>query len=562
MNIFALVNNGKQSSATQTKSVKIAANPNVQSEVSPSKSVFNLNDYYKKGYKTDEQNEDAAKEIRKDILTNYNVSDDDSDKKEKLARIYLDIVEDDANHILSENVKSKGIVYNGNNDEEFIEAVEMSMAHMTHDGTGKGDKIALSEVDFSDIEYNDDPEIGSMTTKTLPNGLEYVIYDSNNNIIKTISQTTDENGLTTIATYSDADKTNLISSERAYEFPKTDDEVKFKFADGNQNTVNFKDNGDDISVEVTKGVLREESTIQKNDDGTYSFDGKQYFTIEEIATDLNKKELRATSEFDGIISASEQGTVKDCALISAINSLCTTEIGREAIKNAVSIDEDGNMTVNFAGIDRKYTITREEFNKKNSFSSGDPEVRAIELAWEKMLNEVKDGVLQRESRQPYHEGQNILQEKLKCGYNIVAGTFANSVYELLTKKYPYLSDYYCTDDLMEQLDKLETQSNRAITVGNVPEEHKDNRLLTGITKCSKSEYTDAYGNQVDIYNLHAYAVKESDTKADGTRIITIINPYDSSKEVVLDEATFLKAFNQAYDVDLSTEKEIPAYTVA
>lgn len=562
LNVFKNDTASAPKGTSETKQAKIENKSHEQGEVKPTSDNINLDKYYQDGYTKDtqEQNEKLSKVIRDDVLARYNIDSDDSRKEEKLAKVYLDILDDVKNEALKENLQEKAN-YDGNN-EEFIKNVELMMAHMVHDKSSKGDIINLSEVDFSDIKYNNGTQSGTIETRVTENGIDYTIYGEDNKVLKQVSKTFDSNGMATISTYSDGNKENLISSERVYEFPKTDDEVKFKFAEGNQNTVNFKDNGNNISVEITKGMLKKEATVEKNEDGTYSYNGKQYFTIEEIASDLNKKELKEVDAFDGNISASYQGKINDCAVNSAIVSLGTTPAGRELIKNAISVDENGNMTVNFAGINRQYSITQDEFNSRSDFSSGDKEVRAIEIAWEKLLTDVKNEVLIRSSDKYYYENKDNLEAKEKTGQNITAGSYASSVYELLTGKHHYLTDDYLANDLLEQLDALETEGSRAITVGNVSDEYKNIRYLSGSMKQIKNTYNDAYGNEVVISDLHAYAIKESDTKADGTRVITVLDPYDTSKEIVLDETTFLKAFNQAYGVNLNRQKEIPPYVLA
>jgi len=57
--------------------------------------------------------------------------------------------------------------------------------------------------------------------------------------------------------------------------------------------------------------------------------------------------------------------------------------------------------------------------------------------------------------------------------------------------------------------------------------------------------TDANGNKVQLYYSHAYAVKS----VDGNNV-TIVNPWDSSEEIVLDRATFAQYANLSYS-DLS-----------
>ena len=507
----------------EKKEVKINQESNRQENASPSKSTFDLNDYWNQGYKedTEEQNEEVAKKIRHDILSRYDIEDDDSNKEDKLVRIYLDILDDEKNKALKDNLGDDAN-YKGD-DEDFIDDVEKMMAHMTHDNSSVGDKVRLSEVDFSDIEYNDEPKSGMMETKTVNNGFEYTIYDENGHVEKFISKTVDDNGLTTISTYSDADKTDLISKEEVFEFLKSDDEVKYKFAGGNQNTVDFKDNGDSIAVEITKGEARENLTLEKNADGTYSFDGKQFFTIEEAAIAMNAREIKGSEELDGILSATSQGKkMGDCALLSALNSLNATEFGRQALKDAITFDSEGNATVNFKGLNEKYTITKADFKNASKYSTGDLESRIFEIAW----------------------GKHLTNNNLKGNYQAINGTYSSSVYKALTGIDNYPLGAYSDDEMLKSLDNLEKYGNMAITAGNIVQTPK------GSESAVSGSYKNIYGEDIKLYNNHSYAVKESDTLPNGKRVITIIDPYDSSKEIVIDQHTYLQAFTQTDDVEL------------
>ncbi len=127
-------------------------------------------------------------------------------------------------------------------------------------------------------------------------------------------------------------------------------------------------------------MLKKDYTVEKTADGTYSLDGKQYFALEELASDFNTKELQISILPDGEINASAQGKVGDCGLVSAINSLSCSEYGRAAIKHAVSVDGNGNVTVNFIAIDRTYTVSAQEL-ANSKFATGDYDVRAIEMAY-------------------------------------------------------------------------------------------------------------------------------------------------------------------------------------
>ena len=60
-----------------------------------------------------------------------------------------------------------------------------------------------------------------------------------------------------------------------------------------------------------------------------------------------------------------QGQEGDCWLISGILSLSYDDKGQELIKDAISKNPDGSYNVYFKGVDKSYTITKEELNSFN-----------------------------------------------------------------------------------------------------------------------------------------------------------------------------------------------------
>lgn len=547
MSISTLNNN--YNNEPERRDIKI----NSQESATPEKSVFNLNDYYNQGYKKDDQNEQEASVMREDILAIYNISFSDSDKDTKLLRIYEQILSDNSNSALFNYCQSNGIPteYNEDNAQEFISGVSCAMAHMSHDGSSVGDNIKLGEVDFSGI--SDETENGFIETIKTQNGSDSIIYGENNQVLKIVSYQSDALGLTTISVYSDADKSKLLSKDTAYRLEKSETEIKFKFSSGNKNTVDIKDNGNNLTVKLSKGVLNSTYTVEKTADGTYSLDGKQYFTLEELASDFNTKEFQTSTLLDGEINASSQGKVGDCGLVSAINSLSCSEYGRDAIKNAVSVDLNGNVTVNFKGIDRAYTISAQELSNSN-FATGDYDVRAIEMAYEKMMEEVHNGTLVKNDYPPYYIfGTEETNYNANRGVPLSTGTYPSAVYYMLTgircTKWAYQSD----EGKFSTLDAIEKDGSKAMSVAYLPERSSANGNINMSIQNTSKNVQDAFGNTVKLYDFHHYAVKESDTLPNGERIVTIINPWDSTEEIVLNQNTLLSAFNAVFDVDYTSE---------
>lgn len=120
---------------------------------------------------------------------------------------------------------------------------------------------------------------------------------------------------------------------------------------------------------------------------------------------------------NGKISNTKSGA-EGSWISSGLKSLASTDEGKQIIKNSINKDKDGNIVVNFNGINRSYVISKKElhdasneyisrsneegkvekFEKK--FSKGDGDVLAFELAFEKYSNDVDRGVIPRDENIP------------------------------------------------------------------------------------------------------------------------------------------------------------------
>ena len=90
---------------------------------------------------------------------------------------------------------------------------------------------------------------------------------------------------------------------------------------------------------------------------------------------------------DGVIQGGKQGsTAGDCWLLAQMNSMSKTSWGKEALKNAITKENDGSFTVHFKGVNKDITVSAEEFKKaqRNSdYSSGDADALLLEVAMDK-----------------------------------------------------------------------------------------------------------------------------------------------------------------------------------
>ena len=101
--------------------------------------------------------------------------------------------------------------------------------------------------------------------------------------------------------------------------------------------------------------------------------------------------LDGPSTLNYVIEDTEQGKVADCWLLSTVNSLNNTEVGKDLIKNMFEY-KDGEYVVHLYSGD--YTITEDEMKiGKVRHSKGDDDMLLIELAVEKALADYNNGNL-------------------------------------------------------------------------------------------------------------------------------------------------------------------------
>lgn len=205
-----------------------------------------------------------------------------------------------------------------------------------------------------------------------------------------------------------------------------------------------------------------------------------------------------------------QGSTGDCWLLSGVLSLSYTQEGKQAIKEAIKQDENGNYQVTFKGIDKTYTVSQEELKNKNvstifgglgkksEYSTGDDDMLLLELAVEKAKSD-KDIEL------PTENGLN--------------GSSAYYLYQLFSGTTDYAHNEKESDvkDLLDYYQ--ENKENASATLG----------VINGFSSLE--------GN-------HAYAVKDYDGEK-----ITLVNPWNSSRDTTLSNKALMDNLGK-YDISV------------
>lgn len=221
----------------------------------------------------------------------------------------------------------------------------------------------------------------------------------------------------------------------------------------------------------------------------------------------------------------KQGTTGDCWLLASIKAIANTTKGLEILNDSIKVNKDGSVTVTLKGKNKTYTFSKDEITRSSHLSTGDLDVRAIEMAVNKYITE--EGGLY------FHD------EAVDINNNYMMAAF-----ETLTgKSMPGFLPFFSKGDIKshperysmakitdEQIDNF----NKTNHIACVAAHHKPN--LEVMTISDKKEV---------LLTNHAYTVVRSDSK-----YVYLINPHDTSLEISVDRETFKEFFNKIHEMDL------------
>ena len=236
--------------------------------------------------------------------------------------------------------------------------------------------------------------------------------------------------------------------------------------------------------------------------------------------------LDGPSTLDYVIEDTEQGKVADCWLLSTVNSLNNTEVGKEFIKNMFEY-KDGEYLVHLNSGD--YTITEDEMKiGKVRHSKGDDDMLLIELAVEKALAD-------------YNNGDLTLPDAVITPQLGGDGTFSTlnlgsqdaAVYILTggTATYSQIKDN--DEEVNSVLSEFAERGNKDF-------------ILTASIESGDKTAINENGEEIELKGHHAYSVLNV-----GDDYVTVVNPEDSSNPYCITKDSFKSAFNSITYYDLS-----------
>lgn len=274
----------------------------------------------------------------------------------------------------------------------------------------------------------------------------------------------------------------------------------------NSMSTNIEETGISIKDLLTK--FEKEISYQMNKFGFANADYLDVFS-EQINDRKSVSIERGLSEPNGKIDENfSQGATGDCWLLASIIAIANSNKGAEILNDSLKVLKNGDMQVTLKGINKTYTVTKQELTNNIQMAYGDGDVRALEIAINKYFEE-------------------------KRGINNALDINTNSprvAYKILTGKGGLLESFSFGQISDDKIDTFNAK-NKIITVCR----QKDLKL------------TDSNTNNDDITLLsnHAYAVVEADKE-----FVYLINPHDSGNKFKVSRNTFKDFFDASFIVNL------------
>ena len=238
----------------------------------------------------------------------------------------------------------------------------------------------------------------------------------------------------------------------------------------------------------------------------------------------DKENIAPNGKIDGDF---KQGPMNDCWLLSSIKAISETQKGSEILNNSIKVNDDGSVTVNLKGPDKTYTYSKEDLSRNSHLSTGDMDVRALEMAVNTFVTE---------------EGALSSNKEVDINYNN-----PYYAYEILTGK--TVDHFFPLGSSSDIMFHPERYGKAPITDKMIDDFNKPNHVA--VVYASKDKNTEnpkikiSDDNTISLSKAHAYSVVRSDEK-----YVYITNPYDSKTEIPVERKTFTEFFDRLHEFDL------------
>lgn len=380
---------------------------------------------------------------------------------------------------------------------------------------------------------NGDPQTERIVSNLLKSGYGMTQLNNITQFFSSIKEITPGNVINTINTFNKGDRASLFRSISCCDTLPLESKktlityiIKQLMTKAKQNHIYINDLEVKLNSEIYKQMDNE--------------DWKNADYIEIFAQQLIKRIKSGapsplTDAPNGDVSDKDfkQGNTGDCWLLASIKAIANTPKGREILNNSIKVNDDGSVDVTLKGVGKTYHITKAELEGNTQLSWGDGDVKALEIAVEKFFEEERGSERTRGRL-------DINGNRERIAMRILTGADAN--FKQIPLGEHELPSFFRENKFLQEL--LYTTNDKGDKI-SLQESVLQSFNRKGMISCAS-----AHGDQKDITckaspsgtgtltTGHAYSV----VRYDGNNIY-LVNPWDSSTELIVDKKTFCKFFD-------------------
>lgn len=344
-----------------------------------------------------------------------------------------------------------------------------------------------------------------------------------------------ENGTTLIKT---DDNGNIINKEETTK--NQDGTTTVKNTNGNNEIIisSYDKDGNLVSKnEDYEGVLNDKTTTYKyNEDGTKTETldtmGKTVVTKYDKDGNIASKKTEVKYDSDGEIGNTEQRTIGDCWVLAGVNALNFSEKGQQIIKDAITHNDDGSVTVKLVGGDKEYTFSAEEIvlnqygDGSMAYSSGDTDMNLIEMA------------ISQYRKENYENDEATVIGLDRAHHKPVGATVEDPLSTGMVDEAIYLltgtnSEYWINPRIINYDKKAEKLLDKV-------QNNSEDYAATCSFISDDTSITDG-----KIVDNHVYSIQSVDDD-----YVYVVNPWDSSKTISYPRDKFVDNLNELSLTDL------------